>query len=78
MIRNMIISQLEAAAPASLPMDVLLQGIHCTHKRISVGNVLRIIQGLERNGVILEIGESGFCNRYGLVEYHEATEWSEK
>jgi hypothetical protein len=67
-VRNLIISQLEAAAPASLPLNILFRGVRCECEKITCGDVQKILRGLCKNRVILFIGESGMCDRYKIVD----------
>jgi hypothetical protein len=69
---------LEAAAPASLPLDIISRGVRCECEKITEGDVLRILRGLTRNAVILAIGESGFHDRYRLVDGISSTEKEEE
>jgi hypothetical protein len=67
-IKNLIISQLAVASPASLPLDTIFQGVLCEYAGTARGDVEEILRGLGTAEVTLMISECGFCDRYRLVD----------
>ncbi|MDR1890674.1 MAG: hypothetical protein LBQ23_00610 [Puniceicoccales bacterium] len=67
-IRNLIMSQLVAASPASLPFDIIFHGISCSCKDCPKEHAIANISGLVDSGNIIKISECGFCDRYRLAD----------
>ncbi|MDR2776499.1 MAG: hypothetical protein LBB17_00415 [Puniceicoccales bacterium] len=67
-IRNLIVLQLIAASPASLPFDIIFHGISCSCKNCPKEHVIASISGLVDSGSIVKISECGFGDRYRLKD----------
>ncbi|MDR2603211.1 MAG: hypothetical protein LBC11_01460 [Puniceicoccales bacterium] len=67
-IRNLIVLQLVAASPASLPFDIIFHGISCSCKNCPKDHVIANISSLVDSGSIVKISECGFGDRYRLVD----------
>lgn len=52
LLRQAILIQLEAASPASLPLDTLLQGINLAGHNVSTTQLLKDLQYLEEKSLI--------------------------
>ncbi|MDR1528137.1 MAG: hypothetical protein LBS22_00930 [Puniceicoccales bacterium] len=67
-IRNLIVLQLVAASPASLPFDIIFYGISCSCKNCPEEHVIANISSLVDSGSIIKISECGFGDRYRLAD----------
>jgi hypothetical protein len=68
-ICKLIILQLEAAMPASLPFQVIFDGVMCECRDVCEIDVVETLGELMANGLILRVGECGFCDRFALIEF---------
>lgn len=67
-VRSLILSQLLAASPASLPFATIFHGICCEFEGIERGDVEEILQKLVATGIVVKIGECGFCDRFMVFD----------
>jgi hypothetical protein len=67
-IRNLIVVQLVAASPASLPFHIISHGIYCSYKNRPKEHVIANISSLVDSGSIVKICECGFGDRYRLAD----------
>jgi hypothetical protein len=70
-VRKLIILQLEAALPASLPFDIIFRGVACGHRAAVADDVSMILRELMANKIVTVVSECGFCDRFRLVEPHQ-------
>ncbi|MDR0742310.1 MAG: hypothetical protein LBE98_02500 [Puniceicoccales bacterium] len=68
-IRNLIVLQLIAASPASLPFDIIFHGISCSYKNCPKEHVIANISSLMDSGSVVKISECGFGDRYRLADH---------
>ncbi|MDR2628426.1 MAG: hypothetical protein LBC30_00265 [Puniceicoccales bacterium] len=68
-IRNLIVLQLVAASPASLPFDIISHGISCSCKNCPKEHVIANISSLVNSGSVVKISECGFGDRYRLSDH---------
>jgi hypothetical protein len=67
-IKGLVITQLLAASPASLPFDVVMHGLACWNKTITVDRAKVVLRELIDSNLIVKISECGVGDRYGLVD----------
>jgi hypothetical protein len=67
-LKGLIITQLIAASPASLPFDIVMHGLDCWDKTITVDKARAVLRELVDSNLIVKISECGFGDRYGLVD----------
>ncbi|MDR2778729.1 MAG: hypothetical protein LBB16_00360 [Puniceicoccales bacterium] len=67
-IRNLIVSQLIVASPASLHFDTIFHGIVCLCKDCLKEHVMADMSYLVNFGSVIKISECGFGDRYRLAD----------
>ncbi|MDR1173191.1 MAG: hypothetical protein LBK24_00125 [Puniceicoccales bacterium] len=68
-IRNLIVLQLVAASPASLPFDIIFHGISCSCRNCPEEHAIANISSLVDSGSIVKISECGLGDRYRLADH---------
>jgi hypothetical protein len=74
-LRGLIISQLLAAAPASLPLTMIFHGISCSRGGCRADETISAIDQLVQSGSVVKISEHGFTNRYMLSDRYYAVDF---
>jgi hypothetical protein len=67
-IGNLILAQLETIAPASLPLETLRHGVACGYPEVVDGDIVRAMDNLLANALVIRIGEGGFPDRFRLAD----------
>ena len=66
-VEHLIVQQLQAASPASLPIDFITRGILCSGIEFSHNTISCALQNLCESHIIIKITEGGLRDRYRLV-----------
>ena len=73
-VQQLIITQLVAARPASLPLSTISRGILCLDSSYNDNVLLQTLQQLISEGSIIKISECGFLDRYQLADQRSTPE----
>lgn len=76
-IEHLIVQQLEAANPASLPVDFITRGILCAGIQFSHNTISCTLRKLCASHIIIKITEDGLTDRYKLISSTIANNHSE-
>lgn len=76
-IEQLIVQQLEAASPASLPVDFITRGILCSGIQFYHNDIACALRKLCASNIIIKITEGGLTDRYKLISQTVANNHSE-